>query len=157
MQPYHADPSKNLFDVWVEQIGAERASRGWSWASVRRAGGRLAFGSDWPVVFLDPRLGLHTAVNRTTVEGEPVGGWIPQERLTMSEALEAYTIGSAYAEFAERERGLLRPGMLADITVFDRDLLSAPSDDVMSAQVRTTIIGGQMAYEAENVAAPRGG
>jgi predicted amidohydrolase YtcJ len=157
MQPYHADPSKNLFDVWVKQIGGERAARGWSWASVRRAGGRLAFGSDWPVVFLDPRLGLHTAVNRTTLEGEPVGGWIPQERLTMSQALEAYTIGSAYAEFAEREKGSLRPGMLADITVFDRDLVSMPSSDVLSASVRTTIIGGQMAYEAETVAAPRGG
>ncbi len=150
MQPYHADPSKNLFDVWVKQIGAERASRGWSWESIRRAGGRLAFGSDWPVVFLDPRLGLNTAVNRTTPQGEPVGGWIPQERLTMSQALDAYTMGSAFAEFAERDKGSVRPGMLADITVFDRDLLSVRANEVLSAQVRATIIGGNVLYEAQD-------
>ncbi len=159
MQPYHADPSANLFEVWIRQIGVERASRGWSWASIRRAGGRLAFGSDWPVVFLDPRLGLNTAVNRTTPEGEPPGGWIPQERLRMSQALEAYTAGSAFAEFAEGEKGSLRPGMLADITVFDRDLLSEPANEVLSAQVRATIVGGQLLCEADDlsgVQAPAG-
>ena len=148
MQPYHADPSKNLFEVWVKQIGTDRASRGWSWASIQRAGGRLAFGSDWPVVFLDPRLGLNTAVNRTTQQGEPAGGWIPNERLTVPQALEAYTVGSAYAEFAEGEKGSLAPGMLADITVFDQDLLSVPTESVLSAHVRATIVGGQLAYEA---------
>jgi predicted amidohydrolase YtcJ len=148
MQPYHADPSKNLFEVWVKQIGADRASRGWSWASIQRAGGRLAFGSDWPVVFLDPRLGLNTAVNRTTQQGEPAGGWIPNERLTVSQALEAYTMGSAYAEFAEGEKGSVAPGMLADLTVFDQDLLSLPSESLLSARVRATIVGGQLVYEA---------
>jgi len=150
MQPYHADPSKNLFEVWAKQIGAERASRGWSWGSIQRAGGRLAFGSDWPVVFLDPRLGLNTAVNRTTPQGEPPGGWLPRERLTIEQALEAYTTGSAFAEFAEGKKGSLRPGMLADITVFVRDLLSVPTTELLSAQVRATIVGGQVLYEATN-------
>ena len=146
MQPYHADPSKNLFEMWATQIGPQRASRGWSWASIRRGGGRLAFGSDWPVVFLDPRLGLNTAVNRTTPQGEPPGGWIPSERLTMLEALTAYTSGSAYAEFAEKDRGALRPGMLADLTIFSRDLLSISANEFLSVAVRATIVGGQVIY-----------
>ena len=155
MQPYHGDPSKNLFEVWAKQIGPERASGGWPWASIQRTGGRLAFGSDWPVVFLDPRLGLHTAVNRTTTEGEPPGGWIPDERLTMAQALEAYTAGSAFAEFAEGEKGSLRPGMLADITVFDRDLLSRPPTEVLAARIRATIVGGELIYAAEDLQAAR--
>lgn len=147
MQPYHADPSANLFEAWAKQIGAVRASHGWPWASIARAGGRLAFGSDWPVVFLDPRLGLHTAVNRTTVDGEPRGGWIPAEKLSTADALAAYTSGSAFAEFAEKEKGSLRPGMLADITIFDRDLLTAPTAEVLDANVRATIVAGDLLYE----------
>lgn len=146
MQPYHADPAPNLLEIWVQQIGATRASRGWAWGSIRQAGGRLAFGSDWPVVSLDPRLGLNMAVNRTTPGGEPRGGWLPEERLPVGEALAAYTAGSAYAEFAESDKGTLRPGMLADLTVWDRDLRSAPGD-VLAAQVRATVIGGQVVYE----------
>jgi predicted amidohydrolase YtcJ len=146
MQPFHADPNTNLFEMWSKQIGPDRASRGWSWASIRRHGGQLAFGSDWPVVFLDPRLGLNTAVNRTTPQGEPHGGWIPSERLTMLEALTAYTGGSAYAEFAEKDKGVLRPGMLADLAIFARDLLSIPAHEVLSVEVRATIIGGRVAY-----------
>lgn len=146
MQPYHADPSKNLMEMWCAQIGPERASRGWSWKSIQAAGGRLAFGSDWPVVFLDPRLGLITAVNRTTREGEPPGGWIPSERLPLLDALTAYTSGSAYAEFAEKEKGALRPGMLADLTIFGPDLLSIPADELPSVEVRATVIGGRVAH-----------
>jgi predicted amidohydrolase YtcJ len=146
MQPNHADPTTNLFEMWCRQIGAERASRGWSWESIRRTGGRLAFGSDWPVVFLDPRLGLNTAVNRTTPQGEPPGGWIPSERLTVLEALTAYTSGSAYAEFADQHKGALRPGMLADVTIFGRDLLSIPASEVLSAAIRATIIGGRVVH-----------
>jgi predicted amidohydrolase YtcJ len=148
MQPFHADPSPNLFEMWSSQIGPQRASHGWSWASIRRSGGRLAFGSDWPVVGLDPRLGLNMAVNRTTPQGGPPGGWLPNERLPLMQALEAYTAGSAFAAFAETGTGSLRPGMLADITVFDRDLLSEPPAELLSAQVRATIVGGQPIYEA---------
>lgn len=151
MQPYHADPSKNLMEMWCTQIGLERASRGWSWASIRRHGGRLAFGSDWPVVFLDPRVGLHTAVNRTTPQGEPPGGWIPSERLTMVDALAAYTSGSAYAEFAEAGKGALRLGMVADLTIFGRDLLSIPANEVLSVEVRATIIGGRVVHGKSEV------
>ena len=146
MQPYHADPAPNLLEIWVQQIGATRASRGWAWGSIRQAGGRLAFGSDWPVVSLDPRLGLNMAVNRTTPGGEPKGGWLPEERLPVGEALAAYTAGSAYAEFAESDKGTLRPGLLADLIIWDRDLRSAPGD-LLAAQVRATVVGGQLVYE----------
>jgi len=80
MQPYHADPSPNQSDVWAGNIGPERAGRAWSWGSIRRAGGVLAFGSDWPVVPFDPIIALNAAVNRQTVDGRPVGGWHPSEK-----------------------------------------------------------------------------
>ncbi len=147
MQPYHADPAPNQLEIWVRQIGAARASRGWAWGSIRRTGGRLAFGSDWPVVSLDPRLGLNMAVNRTTPSGEPRGGWLRQERLPVADALAAYTAGSAYAEFAESDKGMLQPGLLADLTIWDRDLRSEPAD-VLGAKVRATVVGGQVVYEA---------
>lgn len=149
MQPYHADPTDVQFESWANPIGAERAAHGWSWGSIERAGGRLAFGSDWPVVSLDPLLGLNMAVNRTTADGEPPGGWIPTERIAMAQALEAYTSGAAYAEFTEAEKGALGPGMLADITIFDRDLLAIPSHEVLSAQVVFTIVGGLISFERD--------
>ena len=81
MEPVHATPSPTPGGVWSTNIGAERAARGWLWASIAKAGGRLAFGSDWPVMTLNPLMGLQVAVNRTTVEGLPEGGWVPAERL----------------------------------------------------------------------------
>ena len=152
MQPYHADPAPNLLEVWARQIGPERASRGWVWRSILEAGGRLAFGSDWPVVSSDPRLGLNMAVNRTTPEGLPAGGWLPAQRLDIAQALEAYTAGSAFAEFAEGRKGALRPGMLADLTVFDRDLLTRPATEVLQASVRATVVGGSIVYDAGEAA-----
>ena len=148
MQPYHADPAPNLLEVWARQIGPDRASRGWAWRSILEAGGRLAFGSDWPVVSNDPRLGLNMAVNRTTPEGVPAGGWLPGQRLDLAQALEAYTAGSAFAEFAEGRKGALRPGMLADLTVFDRDLLAPPATEVLQASVTATVVGGSIVYDA---------
>ncbi len=129
-----------------QQIGADRASRGWAWGSIQRAGGRLAFGSDWPVVSLDPRLGLNMAVNRTTPAGEPTAGWLPQERLLVADALAGYTAGGAYAEFAESDKGTLGPGLLADLTIWDRDLRSEPTG-LLLALVRATVVGGQVVYE----------
>jgi len=153
MQPLHADPSTNLFEAWAKQIGPLRASHGWPWASIARAGGCLAFGSDWPVMSFDPRLGLNSAVNRSTANGEPRGGWIPQEKLGVADALAAYTRGSAFAEFAENVKGALRRGMLADITIFDRDLLTAPSEEILEASVQATIVGGDVRYENRRAAA----
>ena len=115
MQPFHGNPSPNQIGVWAANIGPERASRGWAYGSIRKAGGTLAFGSDWPVVTLDPRAGLHMAVNRTTPDGRPAGGWHVKERVSLAQALEAYTSGAAYASFDEQRKGRLEKGMLADI------------------------------------------
>jgi predicted amidohydrolase YtcJ len=148
-QPYHADPTPSALDIWVRQIGTDRASRGWVWRSIQAAGGRLAFGSDWPVVSLDPRLGLNMAVNRTTPDGHPSGGWLPGERLPINEALRIYTAGSAFAEFAEREKGVIRPGMLADLTILDRDPLTRSLEDILQVNVMATIVGGRVVYRQD--------
>ena len=147
MQPFHANPNSNIFNVWAVNLGPERASRAWSWKSIQDAGGRLAFGTDWPVVGLDPIPGLHTAMTRQTLEGEPAGGFVPEQRLSLREALRAYTRGAAFAEFAEREKGSLEAGMLADVVVWDRDIFSVPIDQVKNARIVKTIYDGQVVFE----------
>ena len=148
MQPFHANPNSNIFNVWAVNLGPERASRAWSWKSIQDAGGRLAFGTDWPVVGLDPIPGLHTAMTRQTLEGMPPGGFVPEQRLSLRESLNAYTSGAAYAEFAEQEKGSLTAGMLADVVVWDRDIFSVPVDQVKDAKVVKTIYDGQIVFES---------
>ena len=147
MQPYHANPNSNIFGVWAVNLGAERASRAWVWKSIKDAGGQLAFGSDWPVVGLDPRLGMHTALTRQTLRGEPSAGFVPEQRLTLESVIDAYTRGSAFAEFADGKKGSLTAGMLADVVVWDKDLFSLPVDQVHIAKVRTTIVRGRVVYQ----------
>jgi predicted amidohydrolase YtcJ len=149
MQPYHGDPSPNQIDVWAGNIGPERASRAWAWRSIREAGGRLAFGSDWPVVPYDPFLALNNAVNRQTADGQPAGGWLPGERLSVAEALDAYTAGSAFAAFADHGRGRIEPGMDADLVVLDRDLLAAGPSAIIGTGVRLTVLGGAVVHRSE--------
>lgn len=144
MQPYHANPNSNIFNVWAANLGPDRASRAWVWNSIRTAGGRLAFGSDWPVVGIDPRLGIHVALTRQTLDGEPASGFLPEQRLPLEQVLEAYTSGAAYAQFAESMQGKLKEGQLADIVVWDRDLFALPSDKVQQAEVKVTIFGGKV-------------
>ncbi len=147
MQPYHANPNGNIFNIWAANLGPERASRAWNWKSIHDAGGSLAFGTDWPVVGLDPIPGLHTAMTRQTLEGKPAGGFGPEQRLSLRSAIDAYTIGSAFAEFAEQEKGRLEPGMLADFVIWDRDIFTVPVDQVKNAKVSKTIYDGQVVYE----------
>ncbi len=149
MQPYHGDPSPNQIGMWAGNIGPERAGRAWAWTSIARAGGRLAFGSDWPVVPFDPLIALNSAVNRQTVGGEPAGGWLPAERLPLEDALAAYTAGSAYAAFAEHRRGRVRPGLDADLVVLDRDLLAAGPSAIIGTDVRLTVLGGHIVHRSE--------
>jgi predicted amidohydrolase YtcJ len=149
MQPYHGDPSPNQIGVWAGNIGPERASRAWAWSSIARAGGRLAFGSDWPVVPFDPFIALNNAVNRQTVDGEPAGGWLPEERLPLGDALEAYTAGSAFAAFAEHRRGRVSPGLDADLIVLDRDLLAAGPSAIIGTGVRLTVLDGRIVHRSE--------
>jgi predicted amidohydrolase YtcJ len=147
MQPYHADPEPAQLDSYQSKIGPARASRGWPWNSIRHAGGRLAFGSDWPIVSFDPFLGLNSAVNRTTRDGRPAAGWLPHERLALNDALAGYTSGSAWAAHEDAIKGTLEPGMLADIVVLDRDLFAIPASEIVSTSVQATIVGGRVVYE----------
>jgi predicted amidohydrolase YtcJ len=148
MQPQHAEPVKNLLEIWAPNLGPERAARGWPWASILRSGGRLAFGTDWPVVPLDPAASLHVAVNRQTLKGDPPEGWIPNERLSLADAVAAWTSGAAYAEHMERRKGTLEVGMLADIAVLDRDLAMTPASEIASTKVEATAVGGRLVFEA---------
>ncbi len=147
MQPFHANPNSNIFNVWAANLGPERASRAWSWKSIQDAGGQLAFGSDWPVVGLDPIPGLHTAMTRQTLDGQPADGFVPEQRLSLRSALDAYTSGSAYAEFEEQKKGRLSPGLLADMVLWDGDIFSVPVGQVKDARIAKTIYDGQVVFE----------
>ena len=149
MQPYHADPSPNQIDLWAGNIGPERAGQAWSWASIRREGGVVALGSDWPVVPFDPFIALNAAVNRQTTAGLPPGGWLPSEKLSLPDALSAYGHGSAFAAFAETRRGTLRQGADADIVVLDRDILAGGPSSIIGTTVALTVIGGQVVHRSE--------
>ena len=146
MQPYHANPSPNQLEVWAGNIGPDRASRAWVWKSVKDAGGRIAFGSDWPVVSIDPRIGINMALNRTTPDGQPPGGWLPEQKLPLTEVIDAYTRDAAYASFDEQIKGSLEPGMLADMVIFSDDIFSLPPEKVLDAVVSVTIFNGEVVY-----------
>ena len=148
-QPVHATPSPTPGDVWSTNIGAERAARGWLWASIARTRGPLAFGSDWPVMTLNPLEGLHVAVTRTTVDGLPKGGWIPAERLTLRQAIQGYTRDAAWASFDEQRKGTLTRDMLADIVVLSDDIFSAPPARLTTTEVVVTIADGKVVYRRD--------
>jgi predicted amidohydrolase YtcJ len=149
MEPVHATPSPTPGDVWSANIGEERASRGWMWNSILKAGGRLAFGSDWPVMTLDPLKGLHVATTRTTLDGLPAGGWIPGERLPIRKAIDAYTVDAAWASFDELRKGKLAKDMLADIVVLTDDIFSGPASRLTTTEVAVTIADGKVVYRRD--------
>ena len=149
MQPSHATPGPTPGDVWSVNIGDERASRGWVWASIAKAGGRLAFGSDWPVMTLDPLKGLHVAVTRTTPDGLPEGDSISTERLALRQAIDAYTRGGAWASFDEQRKGLLSRDMLADLVVLSDDIFAGPASRLTTTEVAVTIVDGKVVYRRD--------
>lgn len=143
MQPAH------LIDDgrWVVQrIGPERIKTTYAFRSILDTHGVLAFGSDWPVASPDPLLGIAAAVTRRTTDGKNPGGWIPNQKITVAEALRAYTWANAYAVFMEKQRGTLAPGMLADVVVIDRNLFTTPPDSLEQARVRVTVVGGKIVF-----------
>jgi predicted amidohydrolase YtcJ len=132
--------------VAERRLGPARAREAYRLRSFLEAGVPLAFGTDWYVEPLDPRTALHAAVWRRGLDGLPAAGWMPQERLTMEEALHAYTAGSAWAEGREGVKGTLEPGRLADLAVLGQDVLAHP-EAVLEAPVDMTIVGGRIVYE----------
>ena len=150
MQPLHSYPDEDTLSIWSRNIGPERATRPWMWRSIEQKGGVLAFGSDWPVVTLNPWKGVQTAVTRQTEEGEPVGGFVPQQRLSLEDTIRAYTLGAAFAGRREKTEGSLEPGKLADFIVLDRDLFKIEPSEIGKTEVLLTVVGGKVVYESPN-------
>jgi predicted amidohydrolase YtcJ len=145
MQPYHAIDDGR----WAEKrIGPERIKTTYAFRSLLDAGAHLAFGSDWTVAPLDPILGIYAAVTRRTLDGKHPEGWVPEQKITVEEALRAYTTGNAYGVFAERKRGMLKPGYLADVTILSQDLTAIPPEQIEHVAVQATVAGGNIVFEA---------
>jgi predicted amidohydrolase YtcJ len=148
MQPLHSYPDRDTLDVWARNAGPDRASRAWVWKRIADGGGRLAFGSDWPVVTLNPFEGIETAVTRETAEGLPKDGFVASERLSVAEALRAYTLGAAYAGFREKLEGSLEAGKLADLVIVSRNLFEVDPHTIRETKVLTTIVGGRVVFQS---------
>jgi predicted amidohydrolase YtcJ len=147
-QPLHAYPDDDTLLVWLRNVGPERGKRGWAWRSVQAEGGVLAFGSDWPIVTLNPWEGIQNAVTRQTVEGNPPEGFVPKERISLADAIRGYTMGAALAGHREQREGSLEKGKLADLIVIDRDLFEIEPTAIGKTEVLLTMVGGKVVYES---------
>jgi predicted amidohydrolase YtcJ len=144
MQPSHAISDKR----WAQdRLGEYRVLGAYSWHTFMAHGVHVPFGTDWPVEPINPYLGLYAAVTRQSVEGEPAGGWWPEERLSIEDAIRNYTAESAYASFEEREKGQVVAGMLADLVVHSRDLLTIAPREILQTEADITVFDGRVVYE----------
>ena len=150
VQPVHQTSDRTMAEA---RLGSERLKGAYAWQSILKAGGKLAFGSDVPVESADPFAGLATAMTREDAAGQPFGGWRPEERVTREQALAGFTIGAAYAAFAEDKVGSLTPGHRADFVLIDVDPLLASPAELRKAVVRETWVGGRPVYKNGVVAA----
>lgn len=143
MQPTHCITDKRFAE---KRIGLHRSRWAYAWRSLLNAGAKIAFGTDYAVEPLNPMEGLYAAVTRKDRAGEAGPGWFPEERLTLGEAIELYTLGSAYAQFMEDRKGRIRKGYLADLVLVDRDLFSVPEEEILHARVDVTVVGGKVVF-----------
>ncbi len=144
MQPVHQSTDMR----WAGQrLGPERSLGAYAWRTMLRQGVRLAFGTDYPVEPMDPRRGLYACVTRELPEGGPAGGWVPEEKISVEECIQAYTLGSAYAEFEEQNKGQIAAGKYADIVVFAEDLTRIPPRQILTTPVVFTLVGGRIVYQ----------
>ena len=146
VQPYHlVDDGR-----WAEgKIGPERARTTYAFHSLQEAGATLAFGSDWTVAPLSPVLGIYAAVTRRTLDGKKPGGWVPEEKISVEEAVRAYTVNGAYAEFAEAVKGTIQAGKLADMVVLDRDIFTIPPEEIAGVKVALTVFDGKIVHRKD--------
>jgi hypothetical protein len=144
VQPYHAIDDGR----WAEgYIGHDRASRTYAFRTFLNHGVHLAFGTDWDVAPLNPIFTIYAAVTRATLDGKNPNGWFPEQKLTVVEAVEAYTMGSAYAEFQEKVKGSITPGKLADMVVLSDDIFSVDPAKIRDVKVLKTIVGGKVVWD----------
>jgi hypothetical protein len=147
MQPLHATPDRNTLENWAGSIGTERAGRAFPWHSILAGGTQLSFGSDWPVVTLNPWPGLQVLLTRETPEGSPPGGWLPAERLTLEQAIQGYTMGGCTAAGREGTEGSIEVGKLADAIIISQDLFKIRPDQIGKTKVMMTLVGGKIVYQ----------
>ncbi|MHC4095874.1 MAG: amidohydrolase [Planctomycetota bacterium] len=144
MQPTHCITDKRFAE---KRIGRRRCKGAYAWRRLLNANAKIAFGADYPVEPLNPLEGLYAAVTRKDRAGEAGPGWFPDQCLTMEEAIELYTLGSAHAEFMEDRKGSIKKGYLADMVIFRDDLTTIPSEKIMKALADYTIVGGRIVYK----------
>ena len=146
MQPSHAISDKR----WApDRLGEYRVLGAYSWHTMEAYGVHVPFGTDWPIEPINPYLGLFAAVTRESTDLKPSGGWLPQERLPIMEAIRCYTAEPAYATFEERDKGQIKPGMLADLVVHTRDLLTVKPEEILQTEPWMTIFDGRVVYERQ--------
>ena len=149
VQPYHAIDDGR----WAERrIGPERIKTTYAFRTFLDHGVKLALGTDWDVAPLNPMLTVYAAVTRATLDGKNPNGWLPEQKLSVAEAVEAYTMGSAYAEFQEKEKGSITPGKLADMVILSDDIFSIDPKLIRDVQVETTIMDGKVVWQKASTA-----
>ncbi|MGH9774554.1 MAG: amidohydrolase [Candidatus Acidiferrales bacterium] len=144
-------PSHLLDDErWVDaRIGADRVAGAYAWNTLEKSGAHLAFGTDFPVEPINPMLNLYACVTRELPEGGPTGGWQPQEKISIEDAIRNYTEGSAYAQFEEQRKGRIAVGQFADIVVLSADVTRVPPRDILRTKAELTIVGGRVVFESK--------
>ena len=146
VQPYHCIDD----GVWAEKrIGPERIKTTHPYKSLIKNGAVVAFGTDWPVAPLNPLYGIYAAVTRQTVDGKNPNGWIPEEKISVEDAIKCYTLNAAYASYEEKIKGSIEVGKLADFVVLSDDILSIDPNDIKNVKVEKTIFNGEIVYENE--------
>jgi len=143
MQPTHATSDKNMAG---DRLGVARLRGAYAWRTFVDQGSIIVGGSDYPVELANPFHGLHAAVTRQDQQNQPVGGWLPEQKLTMTEALRSFTVDAAYGAYQEKAMGSLQPGMWADFILIDRDLTQVPPEQIWQTQVLHTYVGGKQVY-----------
>jgi predicted amidohydrolase YtcJ len=144
MQPTHCITDKRFAE---KRIGVERSRGAYAWQRLLDAGAMIAFGTDYSVEPLPPLEGIYAAVTRKDRLGEDGDGWFPDQKLSVEKSIELYTLGAAYAQFMEDRKGMIKEGYLADMVIYDQDLLTMPEEDLMTALVDYTIVGGRVVYQ----------
>jgi predicted amidohydrolase YtcJ len=144
MQPLHAYPEEG---VWGRRTGPEREKFAFAWNSLEKAGAHLAFGSDWEVVTMNPWPGVQVAVTRQDDKGLPAGGWVPEQRISVSQTIAGYTTGAAYSGHRELTEGSLEPGKLADLIILSQNPFEVDPHELSKTQVVLTMVGGRVVYQ----------
>lgn len=152
MQPIHADPESA--EPWDRAVGPERMKLAFAWRDFEKSGAKLTFSSDWPAAIdLNPIHGIYCAVTRQTADGQPPGGWVPEQRIGVETALRAYTAMGAYCSFEEKSKGQIKAGMLADVIVYSADLFRVAPARIADSRVVMTLVDGRIVYRDKSIVA----